>query len=133
MTRRPQLKKHHAFFHILIMMLGWGIYGGIAYTAFQGILWTLVIIAIIATGSALFLIIIAHTWSRLHQYYHRTKNKRIHIPRATLQYDKDWLGYTIDSEVEAIKKAKFITIEAIEERKDKSIIHKKQYRIEETS
>lgn len=130
MTHRPTLRKHHAFFHVLIAILGWGIYFGIAYIAFHGVIRTLGVIAAIAVITAIVITIIAHAWSRLHQWHHRTKNKRSRVPVATLHYDKDWLGYTIDSEVEAIKKAKFISIEAIEEKQGDEIIRKKQYKIE---
>jgi len=140
MSTRPKLSKHHTFLHILMSILGWGIYIGILYIAFHGATQIFSGILLIVAISFVILLSTAHAWSRFHKRRHdKLGYRRVHVTEATLHYDKDWLGYTVESDVDAIKKARLISIDVQKAKVDKKAKgvpagkSEKIYKVEEIS
>lgn len=140
MSLRPKLTKHHVFLHTIIGILGWGIYFCILYIAFSGATQIFSTIFLIVAIAFVILATTAHLWSRFHKRRHdKLGYRRSHVTEASLHYDKDWLGYTVQSDVDALKQAKLITIEVNKATVDKKTKgtpageSKKIYKVEELS
>lgn len=132
------LSNHHIFLHTIMIILGWSIYFLIIYLAFRGTVQVFSGILMIVFLAFIVLSVTIHSWSRFHKKRHeRLGFRRSHVTDATLHYDKDWLGYSIQSDVDAIKNAKLITIDVHTPKRGKKVKEglqdklEKIYKIEE--
>lgn len=109
--KRPALSGPlHVVWHIILVLLGWSIFGGLWWIVLQQTSNSLSSIIWLFSGALILLPVITLLWVLHNREIYAHKGPRRHVQVVEARYEQDWMGRAIQANFDQLKQAGSITI-----------------------
>jgi len=109
--QRPALSGPlHVVWHIILVLLGWGLFSGLWWIVLQQTSNSLSSIIWLFSGALILLPIITLLWVLHNRGIYAHKGPRRHVQVVETRYEQDWMGRAIQANFDQLKQARSITI-----------------------
>ncbi len=109
--QRPALSGPlHVVWHIILVVLGWSLFGGLWWIVLQQTSNSLSSIIWLISSALILLPIITLFWVLHNRGIYARKGPRRHVQVVETRYEQDWMGRAIQANFDQLKQARSITI-----------------------
>ena len=116
--QRPALTgPHHVVWHIILVVLGWCLFGGLWWIVLRQTSNSLSSIIWLFAAALILLPIITFFWVLHNRGIYAHKGPRRHIQVVETHYEQDWMGRLIQANFDQLKQARNIIIQSTSEEK----------------